>query len=186
MYKIQRLKNIYVVICCCCLVTVWLFRNPMDYSPPCSLARGIFQAKILEWVAVSFSSESFRPRNQTQVSCISYNGRWVLYPLSHQESPVYSYSFVCVCPTTPGQLCLLYVCVRTRGGMTSGEVLRLLPLTCPGTINIAATMGTCEKREDLRSRLSWWGWKGGALSSLPFPGDESLQALTLHPQASEQ
>ena len=97
MYKIQRLKNIYVVICCCCLVTVWLFRNPMDYSPPCSLARGIFQAKILEWVAVSFSSESFRPRNQTQVSCISYNGRWVLYPLSHQESPVYSYSFVCVC-----------------------------------------------------------------------------------------
>ena len=37
----------------------------------------------------------------------------------------------------------------------SGEVLRLLPLTCPGTINIAGTVGTCEKREDLRSRVSW-------------------------------
>ena len=31
---------------------------------------GILQAKILEWVAISFSGESSQPRNQTWVSCI--------------------------------------------------------------------------------------------------------------------
>ena len=29
--------------------------NPMDCSPPGSSAQGIFQARILEWVAISFS-----------------------------------------------------------------------------------------------------------------------------------
>ena len=30
--------------------------NPMDFSPPDSSVHGFFQAKILEWVAISFSS----------------------------------------------------------------------------------------------------------------------------------
>ena len=30
--------------------------DPMDYSPPGSSVYGIFQARILEWVAMSFSS----------------------------------------------------------------------------------------------------------------------------------
>ena len=30
-------------------------RDPMDFSPPGSSAHGIFQAKVLEWVAVAFS-----------------------------------------------------------------------------------------------------------------------------------
>ena len=29
--------------------------NPMDYSPPGSSVHGILQARILEWVAISFS-----------------------------------------------------------------------------------------------------------------------------------
>ena len=40
------------------------------YSPPGSLAHGIFQAWILEWVAISFSRGSSQPRDQTQVSRI--------------------------------------------------------------------------------------------------------------------
>ena len=44
--------------------------NPMDCSPPGSLVHGIFQAWILEWVAISFSRGSFWPRDQTQVSHI--------------------------------------------------------------------------------------------------------------------
>ena len=35
-----------------------------------SSIHGIFQARILEWVAISFSRGTFRPRNQTRVSCI--------------------------------------------------------------------------------------------------------------------
>ena len=44
--------------------------DPMDYSLPDSSVHGIFQARILEWVAISFSRESSRPRDQTQVSRI--------------------------------------------------------------------------------------------------------------------
>ena len=45
--------------------------NPMDCSLLGSSIHGILQARILEWVAISFSRRSSQPRNQTQVSCIS-------------------------------------------------------------------------------------------------------------------
>ena len=45
--------------------------DPMDCSPPGSSVHGIFQARILEWVAISFSRGSSRPRNWTRVSCIT-------------------------------------------------------------------------------------------------------------------
>ena len=32
--------------------------DPLDYSPPVSSVQGIFQARILEWVAISFSRAS--------------------------------------------------------------------------------------------------------------------------------
>ena len=40
--------------------------NPMDYT-----VHGILQARILEWVAVSFSRGSSQPRDRTQVSLIA-------------------------------------------------------------------------------------------------------------------
>ena len=43
----------------------------MDYSPPGSFVHGILQARVLEWVAISFSRGSSQPRNRTQVSCIT-------------------------------------------------------------------------------------------------------------------
>ena len=43
---------------------------PMDCSLPGSSIHGIFQARILEWVAISFSRRSSRPRDGTQVSRI--------------------------------------------------------------------------------------------------------------------
>ena len=45
--------------------------DPMDYSPPGSSVYGISQAKILEWVAISFSRGSFWPRDGTYISCSS-------------------------------------------------------------------------------------------------------------------
>ena len=44
---------------------------PMDSSPPGSSVHGIFQTRILEWVAISFSRGSSQPRDQTWVSCIA-------------------------------------------------------------------------------------------------------------------
>ena len=43
-------------------------RYPMDCSPPGSFAHGIFQARTLKWVAISFSRGSSQPWDQTQVS----------------------------------------------------------------------------------------------------------------------
>ena len=45
--------------------------DPMDFSLLGSSVHGIFQARILEWVAIPFSRESSQPRDQTLVSCIT-------------------------------------------------------------------------------------------------------------------
>ena len=44
--------------------------NPMDCSLPGSSVHGIFQAIVLEWIAISFSRGSSQPKDQTRVSCI--------------------------------------------------------------------------------------------------------------------
>ena len=45
--------------------------DPMDYSLPGFSVHGILQARILKWVAISFSRGPSWPRDQTQVSCIA-------------------------------------------------------------------------------------------------------------------
>ena len=44
--------------------------DPMDCSPPGSSVGGIFQARVLEWVSVSFSRGSSWPRDRTLISRI--------------------------------------------------------------------------------------------------------------------
>ena len=75
----------------------------MDYSLPGSSVHGIFQARILEWVAISFSRGSSPPSDRTQVSCIV--GRR-FYHLSQQGSPISG--CVCVCVWTQ-RCCVCYV-----------------------------------------------------------------------------
>ena len=43
----------------------------MNCSLPASSVFGIFQPRILEWTAISFSRGSSQPRNQMQISCIA-------------------------------------------------------------------------------------------------------------------
>ena len=60
--------------------------DPMDCSLPGSTVHRILQARILEWVAVPSSRESFQPKDQTRVSCIAgslLHCRQILYQLSH-------------------------------------------------------------------------------------------------------
>ena len=45
--------------------------DPRDCSLPGSSIHGIFQARVLEWVAISFSRRSSWPRDWTQVSCVA-------------------------------------------------------------------------------------------------------------------
>ena len=62
--------------CGCCLVPKSLFCDSVDCSPPGSSVHGLSQARILEWVALSFSRGSSWLRNRTCVSCV---GRQILY-----------------------------------------------------------------------------------------------------------
>ena len=52
------------------LSTVLTLCDPMDCSLPGSSLHGILQARILEWVAISFSRGSSQPMDQTQVSTV--------------------------------------------------------------------------------------------------------------------
>ena len=77
--------------------------DPMDCSPPGSSIHGIFWARVLEWVAISFSRGSSRPRGWTKVSFIAgrhftiwatreslvgfLHWRQILYQLSHKRHP---------------------------------------------------------------------------------------------------
>ena len=63
------LISIFVVVCLVAKSRVWLFSESMDCNPPASSIHGISQARILEWVATFFSRGSYRPRDQTCVSC---------------------------------------------------------------------------------------------------------------------
>ena len=58
----------------------------MGCSQPGFSVHIILQARILEWVAISFSRGSSLPRDQTHVSCISCTGRQVLCYKHHLGS----------------------------------------------------------------------------------------------------
>ena len=101
--------SVSVCVCVCVCVCVYAqsrptLCNPMDYSPPGSSVHGILQARILEWVAISYSKLSSCPRGQTCISCI---GQRILYPLATWEVPVHGGHWLprkgvfCV----PGPLC---------------------------------------------------------------------------------
>ena len=64
--------------------------NPLDCSPPGSSVHGISQARILEWVAISFSRGSSQLRNQSCVSCTA-GGSLIAEP---QGSPKNSYNLI--------------------------------------------------------------------------------------------
>ena len=49
------------------------------YTPPGFSVYGIFQARILECVAISYSRGSAWPKDGTHVSCVSCLGRQILY-----------------------------------------------------------------------------------------------------------
>ena len=46
-------------------------QDPTDCSLPGFSVHGVFQARILQWVAISFSKGCSPPRDRTQVSCVA-------------------------------------------------------------------------------------------------------------------
>ena len=71
-------KILCVCVCVCAFSHVELFAPPWAVACQVSLS-WIFQARILDCVAISFSPGSSLPRNQTYVSWVSCLGKWILY-----------------------------------------------------------------------------------------------------------
>ena len=62
--------NFYILCCCCVVIQLCLtLCDPMDCSLRGLFVHGVFQARILEWVAISFSRESSQLRDLTCVCC---------------------------------------------------------------------------------------------------------------------
>ena len=74
----RKLDN-HTCVCVKSLQSCLTLRDPVDTSPPGSSVHGILQARILGWVAISFSRGSSQPRDGTRVSYVSCTGRRVLY-----------------------------------------------------------------------------------------------------------
>ena len=76
-----------VCVCVCSVIQLCLtLCDPMHHSPPISSVCGIFQARILERVAISFSRGSFQPRDWTHISWVSCIGRQILYHCATWEA----------------------------------------------------------------------------------------------------
>ena len=75
-------------VMCLCAQSCPVLWDPMDCSPQIYSVHWIFQARLLDWVAISYSRRSSWTRDQTWVSCISCIGRQIPYQLHHPESQV--------------------------------------------------------------------------------------------------
>ena len=63
----STLQSMSVLVAQSCLT----LSDSMDCIPPGSSDHGILQARILEWVAISFSRDSSQPKDQIQISRIA-------------------------------------------------------------------------------------------------------------------
>ena len=91
-WQIQWGANIYdIEVTQSCLTLC----HPMDCGLPDSSVHGIFQARVLEWVAISFCRGFFRPRDWTQVSCIADRPFtiWVTREAPKVKVSLYQYSW---------------------------------------------------------------------------------------------
>ena len=81
----------------CVCVCVQSCLTPCDLmAPPGSSVHGLFQARILDWVALSSFRGSSLHRDQTCVSCISCIGRLVLYHCATWEARISRYTLLSI------------------------------------------------------------------------------------------
>ena len=72
LWEIWSITGYIRKISCMCAQLCPTLCNPMDCSPPGSFCPWNFPARILEWVAISFSRGSSWPRDLTCISCLLY------------------------------------------------------------------------------------------------------------------
>ena len=128
--------------CVCCTQSCLTLCDPVAYSPPDSSSHRILQARMLEWVAISYSRGSSQPRNRTCLSCICFIGRQILY---HWQHPYVFYP-------------CFHIGNECTGGNGEGEETSLGAHLVPSTQGL----GSLPKP----SNLGQWGKGMGLTSSL--------------------
>jgi len=148
-HHVQLCVYVYTYMCvCACAQSCTTLCNPMDCNPLGSSVHGIFQARTLVWVAISYSRGSSQPRNWICISYVSCVGRWILYHCPTWEAyiydiydmyviyHIYTYVIFLIFPVlllrlTPVAFstALLFGVVSQRQARVSGASLP--PLSCP-------------------------------------------------------
>ena len=82
-----------------CFSPVQRFATPWTVVCQAPLSIGIFQARILEWVAIAFSRGSSQPRDRTRVSCTA--GRLLTGWATREVSWLHSTSLLPPSPAPP-------------------------------------------------------------------------------------
>ena len=155
--------------------------DPVDCSPPGSPVHGILQARIQEWVVISFSRGCSQPRDQTQISCVA--GRF-FYHRSHQGSPLPS-SYTQHVSALKCQLLLLackfydlqfYFFWKKQNTLLRSEVQDLLPLDSLFRMDQVTTELISLSQRSLSPSHSR-GISGGS-RPIPGPGGPSYWLVT--------
>ena len=179
--------------------------DPMNGSPPGSSVHGIFQARIMERVAIPSSGGSSRHRDRNRASWLSFIGRQILYHWATWEAMYIcikiqifflSLSFTfCICVSVPpisaNHCCLLYtsgfMCFFTRvpfspkfsilcpNSKTQNDSIILWISSLKATLPGAFNLQFIEA---LLKNTSFLNVNWGALQSLRAVG--SLKALEIH------
>ena len=90
--KVRHIPLRLCVCACACTLTSSVAQScstlcdSVDYSPLSSSVHRVFQARILEQVAISYSRGSSWPKDWTRISPVSCTGRWILYHWATQET----------------------------------------------------------------------------------------------------
>ena len=79
-----------------CVQCAQLFATPRTVAHQGSSAHGIFQARILDWVAIFLSRGSSLPRDQTSVLSIFCIGMRLLYHCTTWEAFTFTYLLLCI------------------------------------------------------------------------------------------
>ena len=151
---------------------VWLC-DPVDCSPQGSSLCGIFQARILEWVAMPSSWGSSQPRDRNHISCVAGGS----FTTSHQESPYFIYVCMLSCSS----------CVWLFGTLWTVYILYIVVCICQSqSLSLCLTPFPPGNRRILKLNVWWepflamaWAqlWQLGAPGKLIF---SLLNAIHFH------
>ena len=142
------------------LSCVWFFVTPMD----CSYSvHGIFQARVLEWVAIYFSRGSSQPKDWTPISLLVGRHR-----LSHQGSPNWM-------TNTTGMFSYVYLPSVYIWASLVAQTVKNLPLVQETQVRSLGWEDSLEKEVVIHSSILAWRipWQRSLVGYSPWSCKES-------------